>query len=117
MDNRCCILSKCPIFTYNKHNSQYFHLRCFWNETYSSLAYSKPSKCYFGNDRHLLSIYLLKLNFFKSLCYYANSSNGNGVLFMGDDHGQVTSLTFFQPKTELFRKKYSDKASVYYWLV
>lgn len=36
---------------------------------------------------------------------------------MGDDHGQVTSLTFFQPKTELFRKKYSDKTSVYYWLV
>lgn len=39
------------------------------------------------------------------------------ILFIGDELGTVTSLTFLKTKTNLLRQKREDKLTIFYWTV
>ncbi|XP_049816035.1 uncharacterized protein LOC126263083 [Schistocerca nitens] len=51
-------------------------------------------------------------------CYAASDvhASGRSTLYMGDDHGNVITLVFHQPRVSLFRKKHPDKLDRYYWV-
>lgn len=39
------------------------------------------------------------------------------MLFIGDDHGNITILSFLKPKHSLFSKNSVDESSNYFWTV
>lgn len=52
------------------------------------------------------------------LDYHSSTDNSKpSLLFLGDDHGDVTVMRFHQSKNTLFKKKHPDKLDNFYWMV
>ncbi|KAK4884116.1 hypothetical protein RN001_000387 [Aquatica leii] len=55
-------------------------------------------------------------NIIEKLAWFSDYANKHHILFMGDEKGQLTSITFLRFNNELMRKKHNDKLNFYYWI-
>jgi len=49
--------------------------------------------------------------------YHPTMNGKPGLLFLGDDSGNITMIKFHQAKNTLFKKKHPDKLDNFYWTV